>query len=333
MKLTGNVGAAALALALAACGGGGESTPPTSGGGSGGGGGGSGGGGGGTPAPTYPTFAELTGNQQFRSACGGLFNLQQPIDSGGFTRYPNPPSALAHDFSAGSDTWTITGMSPDGVEFTRIFTPADVVTTTIPNTTAYRQVDGTGFPNRYFFGQQTIGTTLSTYMRATSLFVRPGSGTMALSCVIGVPTELSDRPASTVTYSEFGVIGNVFINNPGGPPSQFEISESAVRLSANPTTGLIEFELDLVGRQFQPDGSLSDTRTQFGKFGGNAGIDGTEQSFAAPLNRLPDNSVGGGYAGWFFGPQGQEVGIGITYFGAAADGSMISFSGTVSARK
>ncbi|MCZ8370512.1 MAG: hypothetical protein O9293_11210 [Porphyrobacter sp.] len=97
---------ASLALALVACGGGDSGTPPPTGGG-------------GTPTPTptptpsptptptYSLFSQLTGDQQFSSACagttetGGQFAALTDI---GFIRSSTFPSAIDHDFHAGTST-------------------------------------------------------------------------------------------------------------------------------------------------------------------------------------------------------------------------------------
>lgn len=327
MRLTNLAASAAMALALAACGGGGSgSSPPASGGG------------GGTPAPTptptasYQTFAQLSGNQAFKAACAGTYNQQTGIPSAGYARYPDPPQALAIDFTSASSEWRVTGRSPDGVEFTNTFGPADVITTSLANTTAYRRVDANGFPTRFQITQTVLGSTLSEYARVVRTLARPGSGVSDWACALGVPTLLTDRPSASITYTDFAIIGTVFSQAYGGT-GQYDISESTATLTANPTNGQIRVTITLVGRAFLAGGGLSDTRTQFGQFGGDAGIDGSVQSFGAPLNRLPDNSVGGDFSGWFFGPQGREAGVSFQYTGDDVNRNRMVFAGVVTARR
>ncbi|MFZ9396731.1 MAG: hypothetical protein ACO25F_11810, partial [Erythrobacter sp.] len=102
---------------------------------------------------------------------------------------------------------------------------------------------------------------------------------------------------------------------------------------ANPATGQIRVTVTLVGRAFLAGGGLSDTRTQFGQFGGDAGINGSVQSFGAPMNRLPDNSVGGDFGGWFFGPQGREAAFAFQYTGNDGSGNRMTTAGVITARR
>ena len=328
MRMAKLAAGAAIALALAACGGGGSGSSPPS----------TGGGGGGTPTPTptptasYQTFAQLTGNQAFNAACAGIYNQQLGVPSAGYARYPNPPQALAIDFTSASSEWRVIGRSPDGVEFNNTFGPVDVISTSLANTTAYRKVDANGFPTRFQITQPTLGSTLAEYARVVRTLARPGTGITDWACAIGVPTLLTDRPGAAVTYTDFAAIGTVFSQAYGGT-GQYDISESTATLTANPVNGQIRVTVTLVGRAFLAGGGLSDTRTQFGQFGGDAGIDGSVQSFGAPLNRLPDNSVGGDFSGWFFGPQGREAAFAFQYTGPDANQNNMVFSGVISARR
>ncbi len=129
-------------------------------------------------------------------------------------------------------------------------------------------------------------------------------------CVIGVPSQLTDRPAATVSFAQFAYNGTAFITDrTTNARRQFDISESTAQLTANPTTGAIDVTLTIVGREFLTGGALATTTTSLGTYAGQSGIDGTRQTFAAPMTRQPDGSVGGGFSGWFFGPQGREAGL------------------------
>lgn len=206
--------AIAACVLLSACGGGGSSaSPPATGGGS------SGGGGGTptptpTPGPTYSLFSQLTGDQQFKSSCGGLYNLQQPVSSDGFGRFPELAFTISHDFNAANETWSLSGQSPGGDTIDFSFGLADTVSTTFANTVAYARQDAIGFTNRLFVSAPTIGGTVAEYSRGTATFLRVPGGTVFSNCVIGVPTLLDDRPSSTVNYSNFAINGNVFITPP-----------------------------------------------------------------------------------------------------------------------
>ncbi|MFZ9396486.1 MAG: hypothetical protein ACO25F_10560, partial [Erythrobacter sp.] len=159
---------------------------------------------------SYQTFAQLTGDQAFRSACAGTFNQQSPLPSSGYARYPDPPIALAINFTSASSEWRVTGRTPDGVEFNNVFGPADVISTSLANTSAYRKVDGNGFPTRFQITQTILGGTLAEYTRVVRTLARPGSGVADWACALGVPTLLTDRPSASVTYTDFAAIGTVF---------------------------------------------------------------------------------------------------------------------------
>lgn len=325
-----------MALALAACGGGdsGSTPPPT------------GGGGGGTPAPspspspsptpTYPLFSALTGNQQFSSACAGTteqFGQFSILPDVGFIRSSTFPTAIDHDFQSAANSWRIASRSLDGSDYVYTFAPTDIVTTTQPNTTAYRQIDGTGFPNRFAITQPAIGTTNAEYLRLTRVVVRPATLITNAFCVIGVPTLLTDRPTTSVSYSQFAYQGTAFIvDRATNTRRQFDISESTAQFTANPTTGAINVTLTIIGREFLSTGSLATTTTPLGTYAGQSGIDGTQQTFGAPLNRTPDGSVGGGFSGWFFGPQGREAGVAFSF--RISDGNEdLILGGSLAARR
>lgn len=323
---------AGLALALTACGGGdgGGSPPPT--------------GGGGTPTPTpspsptptYSLFSALTGDQQFSSACAGTteqFGNFGILPDVGFIRSSTFPLAIDHDFLAASSSWRIASRTTDGVDYAVTFGPADVVTTAQPNTVAYRRTDANGFGMRFAITQPTIGTTNAEYLRSTRVLVRPGTVTTNAFCIIGVPTLLTDRPATAITYSQFSFAGTVFITDrTTSTRRQFDITDSTAQITANPTTGLINVSLTIIGREFLAGGALATTTTPLGTFTGQSGIDGTQQTFAAPLNRQPDGSVGGGFSGWFFGPQGREAGLAFSF--RIVDGNDdIVIGGSLAARR
>lgn len=327
---------ASLALALVACGGGdsGSSGPPT------------GGGGGGTPTPspspspsptpTYSLFSALTGDRQFSSACAGTteqFGNFSILPDVGFIRSSTFPLAIDHDFQSASNSWRIASRTPDGVDYAFTFGPSDIVTTTQPNTVAYRQLDGNGFGNRFAITQPTIGTTNAEYLRFTRVLNRPGTVITNAFCVIGVPTLLTDRPATSVSYAQFTYAGTVFITDrTTSVRRQFDISESTAQLTANPTTGAVNVTLTIVGREFLSGGALATTTTPLGTYAGQSVIDGTQQTFAAPMTRQPDGSVGGGFSGWFFGPQGREAGLAFSF--RIVDGNDdIVIGGSLAARR
>ncbi|MCZ8370513.1 MAG: hypothetical protein O9293_11215 [Porphyrobacter sp.] len=175
-------------------------------------------------------------------------------------------------------------------------------------------MDANNFGTRFAITQTTLGTINAEYVRATRVLVRPGNTIVNAFCVIGVPTLLTDRPAAAVTYSQFAYNGTAFITDrTTGARRQFDISESTAQFTANPTNGAINVSLTIVGREFLAGGALATTTTALGTYAGQSGIDGTQQTFGTPLTRQPDGSVGGGFSGWFFGPQGREAGLAFSF--------------------
>lgn len=289
-----------------------------------------------TPTPSYPLFSALTGDRQFSSACAGTTEQGgqlAALTDVGFIRSTTFPSAIDHDFLSAANSWRIASRSPDGVNYSYTFAPADIITTTQPNTITYRQLDANGFGNRFSITQTTLGPVNAEYVRATRVFVRPGSVLINAFCVIGVPTLLTDRPSTSVTYAQFAYNGTAFITDrTTAVRRQFDISESTAQLTANPTTGAINVTLTIVGREFLAGGALATTTTALGTYSGQSGIDGTQQTFGAPLNRQPDGSVGGGFSGWFFGPQGREAGLAFSFRIVDANSDLV-LGGSLTARR
>jgi hypothetical protein len=263
----------------------------------------------------------LTGNQQFSSACAGTTDTGGQIGilpDVGFIRSTTSPSAIDHDFLSATSSWRVASRAPDGTNYTYTFGPDDVVTTTQPNTLAYRQVGANGFGNRFSITQPVFGPSTALvnaqYVRATRVLVRPANLTSDAFCVIGVPTLLTDRPTTAITYTQFVFNGTAYITDrTTAARRQFAISTSTAQVTANATTGAVNVTLTIVGREFLADGSLSTTDTPLGTYAGQSVIDGTQTTFGAPLNRQPDGSVGGGFSGWFFGPQGREAGLAFSF--------------------
>jgi hypothetical protein len=325
------MGAAALALTLVACGGGGDSSPPPTGGG------------GGTPAPTptptptptsvaYTKFADLTGNRQFQAGCAGLRSDGQRIDAFGFGRFNNDEK-LSIDYDIPGQSWTVAGQSLNGTGFNWQFTQAMIQTNPPANTVYYLKNNADGSAERFYVGNQPIGGTTPEYMRGSLLNYRISGGPPEWRyCVFGVPTTLADtRPATTVSYttrvSSIGFLGN------SSTVAQYDLSESTATISANPTTGEIPVTLQLVGRQFTPTG-LSETRVDFGTYSGTATINGTVASFNDALRDSPNRAIqGGNFGGWFFGPQGIEIGMSFSLRANDGAGNVYTATGTVTGRR
>ena len=331
IRLSHTVVLIAACSALVACGSESNSSPPPTGGG------------GGTPPPapppppppppvSYTKFADLTGTQQFQSGCAGLVSTGTLINSTGFGRF-NADEKLSIDHAIPAQTWDVAGQSSNGTGFNFQFTPAMIQTNPPANTVYYLKSNADGSAERLYVGNFPIGTTTPEYMRGTLLNYRVNAGPPEWRyCVFGVPTTLADtRPTSTVSYTtkvnSIGFLGST------SSLAQYDLSESTATISANPTTGEIRVSVTLVGRQFTPTG-LSDTRVPFGTFSGTATINGTTQSFVDALRDSPDRAIqGGNFSGWFFGPQGIEIGLAFTVRGNDSSGNVYSATGTITGRR
>lgn len=305
---------------LASCGGGdgGGSPPPT-------------GGGGGTPTPTptptpspsptptYLTFAELTGTQTFATTCGGTYNgLQrqyiggEPLGGQSSVTIVSDRSQPTYQLSAGPN-----GAFP-GLNTT--FTQADRDTTATGE--AYRRTTAGGFTERLSIISLTQGGVALPYIRVTSFVAETPPGSTIQNCVFGVPTLVTDRPASTVTYGNLATFGQADItrSTPGGPVTEnYRINASTYSMTANPATGAVNFTLTLRG-QLVTAGVVSPTITDLGVFTGTAQLDGTTPSFVDILVN-DRNTVAGTFGGGFFGPQGRTTGLSVSIRSTNVDGS------------
>lgn len=323
---------AALALALVACGGEDGRTPPI--------------GGGGTPTPsptptptpsptpTYATFATLTGNQAFATACGGTAG-PNVVQAPGFGRSAAGNGLLSLDFTSASSSWRVTGTSLNGEAFDNTFGPGDIdAASPFVNFTDYLRDPGTGFRNRLLLGDKAISGLTREYVRQFVHIVRPTATSVVSTyfCTYGIPTLLTDPlPTGTINYTSFRVVGQVSINS-GAEAGAYDLGESVVTLSANPATGQVTTQLQLVGR-LQTASGLSATRTDMGTFTGTATVDGSEQNFFAVLEGNRNITGFSNFGGWFFGPQGREAGYGFSISAVQPSGAPMNIAGSVTARR
>jgi hypothetical protein len=242
---------------------------------------------------------------------------------------------LSLDFNDAADTWRVTGTSLNGEAFDTTFRPEDIdAASTFTNFTDYLRDPGTGFRNRLLLGDKPITGLTRDYLRQFVHVVRPTatSVTSTYFCTYGIPTPLtSTLPATTVTYTSFRVVGQGMIQ--GGPQAgAYDLGESTVTLTANPTNGQITTQLVVTGRLFTPSG-LSDTRVDLGTYNGVAQIDGTTANYFAVLEGNRAITGPTSFGGWFFGPQGLEAGYGFTVTAMQQTGERLVIAGAVTARR
>lgn len=276
-----------------------------------------------TPSPTatYKTYAELTGNQSFKTACAAfIFNANPPAVAPA-THFGQ---GLTLDYTATSDSYAIGG---DGLALS--YGPADLDPAAPATVKGYiKTVDG--FQQRFTIGRPaTSGGTGLDYTRGFFLRALGPGSPKNYSCVFGVPTLLGDAPAvSTVTYSQTGLTGSAY-RTEAGTTSVYSLQTSTVTLSVNLTTGAITSNIHLIGVLQTPSGPGA--TVDLGNYTGTGTIDTVEGSYYGQFTDV----TGGGFAffgGWFFGPQGRESGYAYNIF--SRNGPVdIAAVGTVAAIK
>ena len=334
MKLFGPVSIAALAMALASCGGGDSSSaPPATGGGVA------------APAPTpsptptptpTPTqsattttaFDDLTGDQVFDAACarGASSELRQQI-----IRFDE---GFTFAFADATDSWTVAGETPDGTIGTS-FAPSDIVQSEEGILTLYQRasVTGTGPSEIFAFGVPQWPNLPANFVRGGFVQSALENGSVAsFNCVFGVPTALNDVvPAATINFSqEIDAAGTLVVFD-GLQGTSFDLAPTTFTASADPATGLVMLTIALRGTEFSFDpntGQRIDSTeiVEFGSVSGNASISDQEQAMVGDLAGEGTSSQSGLFSGWFFGPQGAELGITISGSEQRIDGTNTSFS-------
>lgn len=299
-------------LVLSACGGGGSSS-----------GGGAPTGGGGTPtpspspsptpSPTYSTYAELTGNQTFALTCAGL----ERDSFQAFSSIPIPfgmdTQTLSYDASA--DTWTVSG------EVSQTFGPADAVTSTNPLVENYYRIDQTGAPPKtLLIAAPEPGGSKLQYAR--SMFYQlPNTAlgtTQNRNCVFGVPSDPNDRPsASTVSYTAFDLAGTITRQFDDNSVASYSLSGSNISVSVNMNTYSVSIAMDVTGTLANSSGSglaaSAPNTIDLGTLTAtDVGINDEPYGIGGLFN-YEDVDKNIPFEGWFFGPQGKEIGFAITY--------------------
>jgi hypothetical protein len=174
-----------------------------------------------------------------------------------------------------------------------------------PNTERYTKLGANGFTDRFSVFIPNSGGTPLDYLRIGTITTRPGTNTLTYFCAFGVPTIVTDVPASTVTYRNAGIIGNLSLieNDGAGTRSNYVMTPTLTTVQANPANGRITFNLMLTGR-LVTGSTVSDTDTPFGSFMGEATVN-TNGGYSATLFD-GSGAATGSFAGGFFGPQGRE---------------------------
>lgn len=263
-----------------------------------------------SPPPTYPKFADLTGDQTHASTCTGITIGLPP------TVYPAtmPDGGLSLAYVAASQNWTVTG---DGVNLT--FTPAERDMTAPSTVTAFVK-PGTPI-QRFSIGMTGAGSTTAEYLRSVSLNAVTPSGPRIFSCFIGVKTLVTDRPAgSTFNFPAARIGGYLFRTVPASSTlTQYNTNSTVTAFNVNLDTGKVTAVIRLTVAPL-PTGSGPDV--DLGTLTATADIDSTTGGFYGTTVTSPDFSIPfAQFSGRFFGPQGKEAGLVLTVLADKPDGS------------
>ncbi|WP_340587619.1 hypothetical protein [Erythrobacter alti] len=203
-------------------------------------------------------------------------------------------------------TWAISGPNQINLQFG----PADVDTAPpTPSSAAYKRTLPSGASERLYIGVGALATGTADYTRGAYVAGFNGSNQPIIHyCVLGVPTQLDDRPtANNVSYDNFGVGGFALETNTSGVVT-YEIKDSVITQAVNLATGTLNTNIRLVGRRIE-NGVPSGAITELGRYQGQASFDGTVQTYSADLTSSNWQNLQSNYGGWFFGPQGIETGF------------------------
>lgn len=308
--------------------------------------GGEGGGGGGTgsvptptpsPAPSpsgpsYPTYASLSGNQTFRTACAGLRYDYTPPLSLPATRFG---SSVTLSYDATAQGHAVTSDSSGFLGAGVSFTAADANPAVTAPAIGYRKTVN-GFIEQLSIGYPTALGVVPDYVRGLSLRAplygdarSVGSPAVQYSCVFGVPTLASDLPAGTqVAFTRTSLNGSALLMGRSGAPESYSLAPSVVSVTLDLVARKVRTSIQLKGYLLSASGTAT-TITELGSFSGEAAIDaaGFYVGDLATTDRVNDQSS---FGGWFFGPQAREAGFSVTITGGDnATGRSMAITGNV----
>ena len=257
------------------------------------------------PTPTYKKFSELTGDQNFKTACSGIQLNTAPPTALPATAYTD---GLLVAYASAPDSYTFSG---GGVAAS--FGPADIDTAAPTTVKAYKKTVGAN-TERFTLGVPVAGATPTAsgtsleYARGFNLTTAVGGTLTQFGCVLGVPTLATDVPsATTITFAKVGINGVAYVNE-AGVQKVYAVNGttgSTATLSGNTTTGKVTITIQLVGTQQGATPAV--TGVPLGNYTTVADTDTSKPSFYGMLTSTDRNSVFSYIGGWFFGPQGAEA--------------------------
>lgn len=276
------------------------------------------------PSISYASFDELTGSREFHSGCGNLFGTGN-TSTEGFSTFPANPETLGHWYDAASDSWQVRGYARDhdgGPEYAYEFGPSDLDPSSDDMTRRYGFIDTNGSPVVFSIISRSIGIAATEFVRETRLVAKPGVNKIDIHCVIGVPTVQADPlPAGQYSYADLAIAGTA-----RSATTEYDLRESTASWAIDGGKLQSRLVLKLVGRAVTASG-LSATRTDLGTYTTPYALLQLPHKFFSGV-LFKGGDAAGAFGGSFFGPRGEEIGMGFSG-SAAASGIDFQFGGTV----
>lgn len=267
------------------------------------------------PAPTatpasYTPFAQLAGDQNFKTACAALsYDFSPPL------AVPVAPfgSGPTLGYTAATQTYVVTQDARNGGLFgpqPRSYGPDDRDAAGSSASVASYARTTNGFQERLTIGSNAAAGASPVYVRGFSLRV-PLNGAATTNppaaqyiCLFGVPTRTDDLPATGFAYTRGGLNGIATNYPPSGAPESYAVTQSQVAVGVDIASRRITTTIRLAGALVTAAGTAP-TTVDLGTYIGTATIDpGGYYSgqLSSPDRQIRDASFGG----WFFGPQASE---------------------------
>ncbi|ATY33867.1 hypothetical protein [Sphingomonas psychrotolerans] len=270
---------------------------------------------------SYTKYADLSGDRTFASSCTSIINNQTPP---GVNPASLPALGLNLAYAAATQSWTVGG---DGVNL--VFGPGDVDPAAPAGAQFYAKAGASGTDRLRIQVPGIVGVGPLEYARVASVLTNVIGQTRTYTCIIGVPTLVTDVPAATsVTYrAAYG--GSVYRTSAaGGATANYSLGKTVVTLGADRITGKVTMSLHLIGT---PSGGGADI--DFGTVTGTADIDPATGGYYGQDWTSPTLTVRfGQFSGRFYGPQGLETEVAVSLIieaSASAPPFTLHASGTV----
>ena len=270
-----------------------------------------------SPTPTYTTYANLTGDQHFKTACAGFqFNGSIP----GILPATNFGNGTVVDYTAATQTYALSYVAAN-----ETFGPADIDTSLPPGTLAYKKVGPSGSTDRLSLSGASLNGVPLDYTRffQWSTTQQPGFQSVQMFCVFGVPTLVTDiPPMSSVSFPSVALVGTAYTGT--GPGAIYSLKHSIATFTVNLATGKVDAALTLIGTPTSGGGADITIAT----VEGTGDIDPSTGGFYGQWTAASRN-IAGNFGGRFFGPQGKEFGFTTSMIGQTAGVQDLSIDAVV----